>query len=103
VPLIQRLDGIFYNTDTKYGDWWNQNKRIFDTYECASGIIFQSQFSKDLVEAFFGAKHQDVVTIINNGVDLLEIAKIKRDDSPELDRFDDVWVTASSWRPHKRL
>lgn len=101
IPLIQRLDGIYYNSDSQYGDWWIQNKRITETYQRASGIIFQSQFSKNLVESFFGAKENTIV--INNGVDINVINSIDQDISLNLSAFDNVWLSASSWRPHKRL
>lgn len=103
VPLIQRLDGIYYNSDQQYGDWWMQNQLISSTYNRAKGVIFQSPFSKRLVESFFDAKHPDDVEIIGNGVDLNAIAAVKTNDSPELDAFDKIWVAAANWRPHKRL
>lgn len=103
VPLVQRLDGIYYNSDSQYGDWWIQNQRIKDTYDRATGIIFQSPFSKRLVETFFDAKPDDQTTIIGNGVNLEAIALIPVLEDPVLDPFDDVWMCASSWRPHKRL
>jgi len=101
IPLIQRLDGIYYNSDSQFGDWWIQNQRIHHTYERASGIIFQSQFSKRLVESFFGEKDNNIV--INNGVNFSTIQEIQPLDNDEIDKFDNLWVCASSWRPHKRL
>ena len=61
-PLVQRLDGIYFNTRQNYK---LQNANIKKTYEEADGIIFQSQFSKNLVTSWFG-KH-DHHTIIPNG------------------------------------
>ena len=101
IPLIQRLDGIYYNSDSQFGDWWVQNQRIHQTYERAKGVIFQSQFSKRLVESFFDQKDNTIV--INNGVNLKSIQEIEPLQNEEIDRFDKLWVCASSWRPHKRL
>ncbi len=101
IPLIQRLDGIYYNSDAQYGDWWLQNKRINETYDNAKGIIFQSPFSKRLVESFFDSKPNSIV--IGNGVNLDAIAAIPVNTVDEFDRFDKIWVAASNWRPHKRL
>jgi len=101
IPLIQRLDGIYYNSDSQFGDWWVQNERISKTYENAKGIVFQSSFSKKLVETFFGEKENNV--IINNGVDLKLIDEIQSLQDSELDKYENVWVSASNWRPHKRL
>lgn len=102
-PLIQRLDGIYYNSDSQYGDWWLQNSRINETYDRSAGVIFQSPFSKTLVESFFGEKHTDDAVIINNGVDMSVIASVPEMNDETLDNFDKVWVSASNWRPHKRL
>lgn len=103
IPLIQRLDGIYYNSDSQYGDWWLQNSRINETYERAAGIIFQSEFSQRLVETFFGPKATDDAIVINNGVDLDAIANIAQMEDEMFHSFDSVWVSASNWRPHKRL
>lgn len=103
VPVVQRLDGIYYNSDSQYGDWWIQNQRIGETYELAKGVVFQSPFSKRLVETFFDAKPDEYTTIIGNGVDLDAIAAIEPINDPGLDKWSEVWVSASNWRPHKRL
>ena len=103
VPLIQRLDGIYYNSDPKFGDWWIQNQNIKSTYDRANGVVFQSPFSRRLVESFFGEKDDVDVAVIGNGVDLDEIEHVPCFDDKMLDRFDKVWMSASNWRPHKRL
>jgi glycosyltransferase involved in cell wall biosynthesis len=101
MPLIQRLDGIYYNSDQQYGDWWTQNKLISETYERAAGVIFQSHFSRRLVETFFGSKHDTVV--ICNGVDIDTINTIDIDVTLNIPTSGDMWMSASTWRPHKRL
>ena len=98
VPIIQRLDGIYFNS---MQDWKSLNAPIRETYEKASGVIFQSRFNKMLTEHYFGKKEHSVV--INNGANLDEIAQIPVQRPPDLDKFEDIWVCASSWRPHKRL
>jgi hypothetical protein len=103
VPLIQRLDGIYYNSDARYGDWWDQNRNIKATYDRARGVVFQSPFSRHLVESFFGEKHEDDVVVIGNGVDIREVNAIQPSSDSTLDVAGEVWVSASSWRPHKRL
>jgi glycosyltransferase involved in cell wall biosynthesis len=102
VPLIQRLDGIYYNNDSRYGDWWIQNQPISTTYSNAHGIIYQSNFSKRLVETFFEKKDEEFTTVIGNGVNL-DI--IKNVNPMQIDDLQDkiVWGCASNWRPHKRL
>lgn len=101
-PLIQRLDGIYYNTDDRYGYWWEQNKTIKQTYDRAFGVVFQSEFSRRLVEAFYN--EHPMSTIIGNGVDMSEFIDLQPLDMPQLDSCSgNVWVAASNWRPHKRL
>ena len=95
--LALRLDGIYFNTRQ---DWRLQNKQIQSSHYDAKKVIYQSFFNKSLTEKYFGAKDG---VVINNGVCLETISKIQPIVSPQLDRFSEVWVCASSWRPHKRL
>lgn len=101
VPMVQRLGSIHYNSDDAYGDWWLQNQYIQRTYSDASGVIFQSHFTRRLVETFFGEKEDSIV--INNGVNYELINSISPFDEPILDAFETIWLSASSWRPNKRL
>jgi len=98
VPLIQRLDGIYFNTDFNYED---QNNNIRRTYNDASGVIFQVEFAKDLVFSRFGEKEK--FTVIPNGADISAIKNVDPMSAPYFDKYEDIWLCASSWRPHKRL
>ena len=69
-PMFQRLDGIYFNVSQEYEV---QNKNIKRTYDLADGIIFQSQFNKDLTFKYFGP-HKNY-TIIHNGADIETINK----------------------------
>ena len=95
-PLVQRLDGIYFNTIQNYKA---QNYFIEETYKKADGVIFQSNFNRDLTFEFFGS--HDNYTIIHNGADLEEIETTNPISHPN--RFSEMWCCASSWRPHKRL
>lgn len=97
-PLIQRLDGIYFNSEQ---DWKSQNAPIQSTYDHADGVIFQSRFNKALTEKYFGKKDKN--TVIHNGTDLEKIKLIPAISNPLLNDFENVWTCASSWRPHKRL
>ncbi len=98
MPIIQRLDGIYFNSEQ---DWKSLNEPIKKTYDISSGVIFQSNFNKQLSEKYFGEKI--LSTVINNGTDLSLIEKITPLSHPAIDGFENVWSCASSWRPHKRL
>jgi glycosyltransferase involved in cell wall biosynthesis len=94
-PMIQRLDGIYFNTRQ---DFVRQNYNIRRTYEMASGVVFQSHFNKRLISQYFGP-HKNY-QIIHNGADTEAINK-----APEFNliEYENLWVSAASWRPHKRL
>ena len=97
-PLIQRLDGIYFNSEQ---DWNTQNKPIKSTYEKADAVVYQSNFNKTLTEKYFGKKEKSVV--IHNGTDTRKIDEIPILNHPSINDFENVWSCASSWRPHKRL
>ena len=94
-PMIQRLDGIYFNL---MQDYKSQNANIKRTYDMADGVVFQSEFNKQLITRYFGEHKNSVV--IHNGADIETIS-----ETPELNfhRYDNLWSCASSWRPHKRL
>ena len=94
-PMFQRLDGIYFNTTQDYN---RQNFNIKRTYEMADGVIFQSNFNKQLITKYFG-NHKNS-TIIHNGADIKTIEQAPKFG---LDRNDNLWCCAASWRPHKRL
>ena len=98
IPLYQRLDGIYFNISQPYKI---QNANIEKTYNKSTGVIFQSNFNKILTTEYFGEHSNSIV--IHNGADLEFIEKTPALNHPSLDKFDNVWSCASSWRPHKRL
>ena len=51
---VVRIDGIYFDKNQTYGNNDALNKQIFKTIGSAKGVIFQTNFSKDLVEAHFG-------------------------------------------------
>jgi len=94
-PRVLRLDGIYFNLAQP---WKTMNENIERTYRNSSGIVFQSNFCKRLIEKYFGQHDNGVV--IHNG------ASIENIDSatPMVnERYENIWCCASSWRPHKRL
>ena len=97
-PMFQRLDGIYFNTAQNYEV---QNKNIKRTYDNADGVIFQSNFNEDLITKYFGEHKNSIV--IHNGADVEYIDKVPPLENLKLDKYENVWCCASSWRPHKRL
>ncbi|MDB4337430.1 glycosyltransferase [bacterium] len=97
-PMVQRLDGIYFNSAQ---DYQSLNSPIRMTYEMSSAVIYQSDFNKKLTEHYFG-KHSNP-HVIRNGTNFDEISKILPLKHRVIDKFEEVWSCASSWRPHKRL
>ena len=95
---VLRLDGIYFNTDQ---DWQQQNKNIKKSYDNASHVIVQSEFNRKLINKYFGEKEH--TSIIQNGTCLDLVDKIPKANLINIDKIGKLWVSASSWRPHKRL
>lgn len=93
--LITRFDGIYFNT---LQDHKSQNENIKRTYEHSDGVIFQSNFNKELITRYFGEHPNSQV--IHNGADVDLTNELY---ACNLNAIEDVWCCASSWRPHKRL
>jgi glycosyltransferase involved in cell wall biosynthesis len=98
VPLIQRLDGIYFNKAQNYK---LQNMNIKRTYDNSAGVVFQTNFNKKLITKYFGNHKNSVV--IHNGADLNYINNTTLLQDKILDKYENIWSCASSWRPHKRL
>lgn len=98
VPLFQRLDGIYFNSEQ---DFNRMNAAIKDTYRRSVGVVFQSEFNRRLTFEYFGEHRNSVV--IHNGADLEYVNQVRPLRTPVLEQFESVWCCASSWRPHKRL
>ncbi len=98
-PMVLRLDGIWFNSEQDYS---NQNKPILFAYQNADAVVFQSNFNKRLTEHWFG-KHEKPY-VIHNAADNSLIEKIPKYHNKMInDNYSEIWVSASHWRPHKRL
>ena len=96
-PTILRLDGIYFNTQV---DWKKQNLPIQRSYNAAAHIVVQSDFNLSLVKRYFG--NRDNVSVIRNGTCLDIIDKVQPASLGDFSEKE-IWLCASSWRPHKRL
>lgn len=100
LPMIQRLDGIYFNANF---DCNKMNLNIKRTYENSKGVIFQTNFNKELIFNWFGA--HDNYRIINNGSDLLHINDLEKNSDiiEKFSSFENVWSCAAHWHKFKRL
>jgi len=64
----------------------------------STGVIFQSNFNKELTFKYFGSHNN--YAVIHNGADINLINSIEK---IKIDKYENIWSCASSWRPHKRL
>lgn len=103
-PYVLRVDGIYYDLKETLGSNDRLNAPIFRSIERASGIVFISDFSRQLVFRFYGALDKPY-TVIHNAVD----TRVFRPDGPNLrgklgiGARERVLVTAAHWRGWKRL
>ena len=99
VPIVQRLDGIYFNTCVNYK---TKNRGIQESYRKSKAVIIQSEFDRRVINNFFG-KHQDTF-IINNGTDIDVLKNIKPLEDRRFDKFENIWASSARWiRPNKRL
>ena len=101
-PTLLRLDGIYFNSDQ---DWEAQNAPIKAAYEEADAVTVQSKYDKGLIEHHFGKRVN--THVIRNGtchdiIEQIEPMNVNALD-PLLSKYDEYWMCASHWRPHKRL
>ena len=97
-PLVLRLDGIYFDPDQDYS---LRNSSILRSYKQADGVIFQSEFNRDISFKYFG-KHPNH-TVINNGADMEYMNTINPLQHHKIDKFETVWCCAATWRRWKRL
>ena len=97
---LLRLDGLYF--DSENPDCDRLNFPIFRCYEAYDKIIFQSNFSKKMYEAFTGVKKENA--IIYNGVPpSFNPNAVASFADPRAADYEKVCITSASWRRHKRL
>lgn len=103
-PFVFRVDGIIYDSALNCKERYALNNYNFRGLNTAKGVIFQSQFSKKLVESILKIKPEKS-TIIINGTDLTRFSPQGDNMRKQLNIPEDafVFVTSAKWRKHKRL
>jgi len=97
-PNVLRLDGIYFNSEQ---DWISMNEPIRSSYNFADAVIVQSEFDRELTERYFGRRSN--LHVIHNGTDLEAISRIAPAQIGSMIPREKIWLSASAWRPHKRL
>jgi glycosyltransferase involved in cell wall biosynthesis len=91
-PMVQRLDGIYYDSDTPYN---NRNTAISATHAFAAGIIYQSEYCKEAGE-YYLKKRKGPHRVIYNGIEPDWAGPREPSKHPTI-------VVSAKWRRHKRL
>ena len=99
-PLVQRLDGIYFNANFNCE---RMNSNIKRTYDMADAVVFQTDFNKNLIFKWFGP-HSNY-QVIRNGSDKIALDTFINDQGvvDVLSKYDNVWSCAASWHTFKRL
>ena len=103
--IIQRLDGIYFNADEMQSTL-KKNADIRHIYTRADGIIFQSQYSKNMVESLIGECRKPNQVILN-GADIkpkytLKAANLFPEIVAQKQDGYTIFLGAAAWRPVKR-
>ena len=100
LPMYLRLDGIYFNSNF---DCKLMNHAIKESYKKAVGVVFQTEFNKNLIFKWFGP--HDNYTIIPNGADRLYLSSFVNCKETEkmFLNYDKVWSCAAHWHSYKRL
>jgi len=103
-PFVLRVDGIYYDLKETLGSNEKLNSPIFRSVEQAAGVVFISDFSRQLIFRFYGGLKKPH-TVIHNAVDTDLFSPGGPDFRRDLNIGGDekVLVTAAHWRRWKRL
>jgi len=96
--VVQRLDGIWFSPE----EFETKNSNIKKLYQNSDGVIWQSEFDKEMVTKWWG-NHENG-SVIRNGID---ISPVKKFSIPVLEQirnqYEMVFVCSANWHPQKRL
>lgn len=101
---VLRVDGIYFDKNNTFGNTESLNKKIFNSIDDSSGVIFISEFSKKMVESFHGRIKKPNI-IIHNKVPL-NLFRNTGHNFRNILGFDNdkrILITSAHWRRHKRL
>lgn len=91
---VIRFDGAYFNTLQDYN---RLNFPMKSSITYAHGVVFQSEFSKKVIEHFVGTTSGNI-EVIPNGIDPNYVASIP----PMKTEYEHNFAAVAQWRPHKR-
>ena len=103
IPFVLRFDGLYIDKKNTVGNSVLLNNLLLDKSKKSCGIIFQSNFCKNLYEKFFDKPNVSHKVILNRiPKDFNLGVKVNR-SKIGFDNDDIVVILSSNWRRHKRL
>jgi len=96
LPMVLRLDGVYYDLDPKLTPFRGRNNRHSLTHAIADGIIYQSKFSKKMCEHYLRKRKTNKTAVIYNGI-------APNWAGGRLKHAGFNIVSSAKWRRHKRL
>jgi len=93
MPIVLRLDGCYYDSESDHA---GANLGIAESASRSVHVVCQSKWGQAMVCKYLGIP-KEKTTVILNGADPRYIPP------PQKVEFKYEFVTASKWRPHKRL
>lgn len=93
---VARIDGVYHNFAQ---DYERRNDTIKLSVRIADGVVYQSEHSRRLADAFLGPVSSKTVTILNASSAVFWGLVGEATDVPQ----SKVAITFAKWRPHKRL
>ena len=93
IPVVLRLDGIYYDKDRKYKRF---NSVISKAHQRADAIVYQSECSKKMCDKYLTKRTTNFFQVIHNGIDPAGW------NSPKKHKGINI-VACAKWRRPKRL
>jgi glycosyltransferase involved in cell wall biosynthesis len=96
--VIQRLDGIWFSP----AEFKSKNTFIKNLYENADGVIWQSDFDRQMVTKWWGLPKSG--TVIRNGINTSPVKKFTLPALEQLrQQYEKIFVCSANWHAQKRL
>ena len=90
---VIRMDGVYHDTGV---DYTAKNATMADGCRRSSAVICQSVYGKNMVMRYLGVDEDKISVVYNGAVSGQEYSAVGKE-------YEYEFVTASRWRPHKRL
>jgi len=96
--IVQRLDGIWFSPS----EFHTKNTSIKSLYQKADGVIWQSEFDKNMATKWWGVPKKG--NIILNGINVEPIKQFKISSLEQIrQKYEMLFVCSANWHPQKRL